>query len=461
MTTKGRARGVSRQQRQSERSGNPTMAMISGIGLGAGIMYALDPDRGRRRRAMAQQKLFRLLRQAGDAVDKGIRDLEHRGEGMLAETLSVFHRDSVSDDVLAQRVRAKLGRVACHPGSIEVMAQSGNVILNGPVLRGERDEIVNAVRHVRGVHRIETRLEEHDASEHVPGLQGRSIRPGDKPELLQENWAPGTRLLMGALGITLLARSIRRPGLLSTVAGIAGIGLITRAARRSRLLETLMDALKPVAGPRAAHAAERGRRIEAGVRTAGLGRRDEVGRSGVYPTTGPLPPGPAEVRPAGSFGQGERGAAGYEDHGTSEMTYTGKQVLGALSTDKGGKAFDLQELLRAREVPREQWRNFFDQLSQALLGHNVTVQVRQGDKTHTEQRNLPLQGISADTKDREHSVNVTLGHDGSDEVTHLISARRVAMRDSGQNKLVEIEAEDGPVTVLRFRAADIKKVIAA
>ncbi len=459
MTKKGRAHHVSRQERQRN-SGNPTMAMISGIGLGAGIMYALDPDRGRRRRAMAQQKLFRLFRQAADAVDKGIRDLEHRGEGLLAEAFSVFHSESVSDHVLAQRVRAKLGRVACHPGSIEVRAQAGNIVLSGPVLRGEREEIVHAVRRVRGVRAIDVQLQEHDSSENIPGLQGRNIRPGDRPELLQENWSPGTRLVMGALGVSLLARSVRRPGVMNTVAGIAGIALITRAARRSRVLGTLLDALKPMPGPRAGHLAGSAGRIEAGVRTAGLGRRDEVGRSGVYPVTGPLPLGPAEVRPAASFGQGERGAAGYEDHGTSGLTYTGGQVLGALSPE-ASNVIDLDELLRAREIPREQWRSFFDQLSKALIGHNVTVQVREGDKAHTEQRNLPLQGIAADTKDREHIVNLTVGHNGSDEVTHLINARRATLRDSGQNKLLEIEAQDGPVTVVRFRAADVKKIIAA
>jgi hypothetical protein len=51
----------------------------------------------------------------------------------------------------------------------------------------------------------------------------------------------------------------------------------------------------------------------------GAGGKDEVGRSGVYPMSGPHPSGNAEIRGQTSWGQGERGAAGYEDHGSSEL----------------------------------------------------------------------------------------------------------------------------------------------
>ena len=61
-------------------------------------------------------------------------------------------------------------------------------------------------------------------------------------------------------------------------------------------------------------------RRESGKPGGGAGRKDEVGKSGVYPASGPYPEGNAELRGQAGWGQGERGAAGYEDHGSSELS---------------------------------------------------------------------------------------------------------------------------------------------
>jgi putative phosphoribosyl transferase len=68
---------------------------------------------------------------------------------------------------------------------------------------------------------------------------------------------------------------------------------------------------------------------ESGQPGGGAGRKDDVGRSGVYPTSGPYPEGSAEFRGQASWGQGERGASGYHDHGNSELFYRDGQLLGA------------------------------------------------------------------------------------------------------------------------------------
>lgn len=49
---------------------------------------------------------------------------------------------------------------------------------------------------------------------------------------------------------------------------------------------------------------------------------DKVGHSGVYPMSGPHPPADAPMVWPGSWGQGKRGAAGYENHGDSELHIT-------------------------------------------------------------------------------------------------------------------------------------------
>lgn len=64
---------------------------------------------------------------------------------------------------------------------------------------------------------------------------------------------------------------------------------------------------------------QQGGRYTSGMPGGGAGRIDEVGGSGVYPASGPLPQGNAPVQGEASWGQGDRGAAGYQDSGSSEI----------------------------------------------------------------------------------------------------------------------------------------------
>ena len=60
---------------------------------------------------------------------------------------------------------------------------------------------------------------------------------------------------------------------------------------------------------------------ESGRPGGGRGRIDEVGGSGVQPVSIPHAPRPnAVIRGMAEWGQGTRGAAGYQDHGESELS---------------------------------------------------------------------------------------------------------------------------------------------
>lgn len=64
---------------------------------------------------------------------------------------------------------------------------------------------------------------------------------------------------------------------------------------------------------------KRSKKLETGLPGAGAGRKDKVGRSGVYRMSGPHPMGDVPLVWPGSWGQGARGPAGYEDHGESQL----------------------------------------------------------------------------------------------------------------------------------------------
>jgi hypothetical protein len=66
------------------------MVLLGGAGLGAAIMYLLDPDRGNRRRALIRDKMVKVNRQTQEAVSGKVQDMTNRAKGMLHEAKSAF-----------------------------------------------------------------------------------------------------------------------------------------------------------------------------------------------------------------------------------------------------------------------------------------------------------------------------------------------------------------------------------
>ena len=199
-----------------------------GFMVGIAVARLLDPRSGASRRAVIVQKGAHGLHELADFADKASRDLRNRSRGIW----HAFTGDggAVPDEVLVERVRSKLGRVCSHPGAIAVSANDGCVELRGPVLAAEHRQILEAIADVPGVCAIDDDLERHERTDDVPALQGGAGRQDPpEPELLQVNWAPGTRLVVGTAGAALIGWGASRRGLAGI--GIAGIGalLVARA----------------------------------------------------------------------------------------------------------------------------------------------------------------------------------------------------------------------------------------
>ena len=215
------------------------VGILGAFGLGAAVMYFLDPGRGGRRRAIVRDKLVHGLRKTGDAAETTARDLRNRGQGLAAQVRGRFAREEVDDVVVVERVRAEMGRAVSHPSSIIATATDGRVTLSGPILTREADELLSRVRSVRGVEDVTDRLERHERSDDVPGLQGGVPRPGDEFELLQENWAPAARLLVGAAGGILTLAGTRRRDAFGATLSLAGLALLSRSATNTELRRLL------------------------------------------------------------------------------------------------------------------------------------------------------------------------------------------------------------------------------
>lgn len=176
-------------------------SLLSGIAIGAALALAFDPASGNRRRALMRDKMIRGTRRTGEAFDATLRDMGNRARGIAASARNRMHREEADDEKLVERVRAKLGRVCSHPRAIDVYAHDGEVTLIGPVLADEVRGLLTAAASVRGVHSVVNELEPHDTSDGVPSLQGEGRLGASELDLLQSNWAPGTRALVGAAAL--------------------------------------------------------------------------------------------------------------------------------------------------------------------------------------------------------------------------------------------------------------------
>jgi hypothetical protein len=215
-----------------------TVIFLAGAAFGAGMMYALDPDAGRRRRAVTRDQLVRARLKTRETASATARDLLNRSYGIMAGARSRLFQGEVEDEVLEQRVRSKFGYVVRNPSAIEARVDSGHVILTGAVRADEVDQLIAEVSAVRGVSAVENRLDVHHEAAHVPELQS-----GDKPkpnpqrlDIFQRRWSPATRLLFGISGAAIIYVVARPHFLWSALLSLGLAGYASAGADAGRAL---------------------------------------------------------------------------------------------------------------------------------------------------------------------------------------------------------------------------------
>jgi uncharacterized membrane protein len=205
------------------------VSFATGLGIGAALMYWLDPERGPRRRALVRDRAIHAARVSRDAIGATGRDVMHRTYGTAASVAGALSQPIPNDDVLVARVRAKLGRVVSHPHAVDVTAADGVVTLRGPILRAEVPQLLETARAVHGVRDVVNELEEHNQAGDVPALQGGARPSGLRADVWQEHWSPATRLLVGGTGVGLMAYCGNRRDTPALLLGTLGFALFARA----------------------------------------------------------------------------------------------------------------------------------------------------------------------------------------------------------------------------------------
>jgi hypothetical protein len=174
------------------------VGLLGSIGIGAGLMFVLDPDRGRRRRALIRDQAIAMNRRLGETTSAAIEDAGNRARGMVAEARRLWTAEPVTDQVLEERVRSRLGLVCSRPGDVSVEAHDRRITLRGAVGDDEYDGLLRRVRWTPGVSAVEHELTVR-AEEHSTEPRARSSRK-----------LPNRRLLGLGVGIAAAALAGRR-----------------------------------------------------------------------------------------------------------------------------------------------------------------------------------------------------------------------------------------------------------
>lgn len=141
------------------RVGEDLLALTAGVGLGAGLMYLCDPDRGRSRRSQLRGEAAGLLHRGEDRVEKRGKDLFNRVRGFAVKVAEeIVPEEQPTDELLLERIRSRMGHIVANPHEIQVRVEEGVVTLEGKLDHPERHRLRNEIRAMPGVKRLNAHL---------------------------------------------------------------------------------------------------------------------------------------------------------------------------------------------------------------------------------------------------------------------------------------------------------------
>lgn len=115
--------------------------------------------------------------------------------------------------------------------------------------------------------------------------------------------------------------------------------------------------------------------------------------------------------------------------------------------------------MQTREIPREQWQQFFDDFSEQHRNWKTSIEVMGQDIGHQPQvQDAPLQGISFEPVGTEiGDIEVAVGDSPDDFQLHRIEKpEHVRMVESqpGRETDIEVDSGDGMTTLFRIRLSE-------
>jgi osmotically-inducible protein OsmY len=144
------------------------LASLGLIALGGLIMYLVDPDRGRSRRARLTDQAEARSRDVADAVSATARYQAGVVKGVAHDVADVFTSDDTDydDKQLFQKVQSEVvGPTELGDAELEIDVTNGEVSVRGSLQDEKvRRQLIKAIGKVDGVRSVEDNLEVVGAS---------------------------------------------------------------------------------------------------------------------------------------------------------------------------------------------------------------------------------------------------------------------------------------------------------
>ena len=117
-----------------------------------------------------------------------------------------------------------------------------------------------------------------------------------------------------------------------------------------------------------------------------------------------------------------------------------------------------------QEIPRTEWNNFFNSFSRQHEGWLATLEVFATEAgAQQEVSDVAFEGISLDSDNyKAGAVVINVGKTLADHVSHKIDHPVhiwLQQTEAGADAALEIEAEDDPKTLLRFRSPTLPEFV--
>ena len=122
--------------------------------------------------------------------------------------------------------------------------------------------------------------------------------------------------------------------------------------------------------------------------------------------------------------------------------------------------------MQTKEIPKNEWTEFFDNFSRKHQGWLVSVEIFGTEiGAQVEQRQMALEGITDEWDEVEgNTIIIMTGAKTEGHISHSIThptAVSLEQTDEGADAALAIKSDDGVTTLLRFRSAVLPEMVDA